>query len=75
MANSTETISHIRIGQEVHPIDAVSVGGKTLTEIQNSFQEKGLVTSIDENSDDQHYPSAKCMYDIIGDIESRLESI
>ena len=34
-----------------------------------------LVTSIDSASTDSQYPSAKCVYDIIGDIESLLASI
>lgn len=34
-----------------------------------------LVTSIDSASTDSQYPSAKCVYDIIGDIESLLSSI
>ena len=40
MANTPETISHIQIGQDVHPIDAVSVGGKTLTDLEGDFQLK-----------------------------------
>ena len=31
----------------------------------SDFQEGNLVTSIDANSDDVHYPSAKCIYDIV----------
>lgn len=64
MANEPTTISHIRVGNEDHPIDAVSVGGKELKDLQQD----GLVTSINSSSDDIHYPSAKCVYDIIGDI-------
>lgn len=72
MANA-ETISYIKLSDgQNHPIDAVSVGGKTVTDLQSA---DGLVTTIDANSDDQHYPSAKCMYDIIGNIEARLGNI
>jgi hypothetical protein len=59
-----ESISHIYINGENHPIDAVTLNGETEVDIPKS----GLVTSIDSSSDDTHYPSAKCMYDIIGDI-------
>lgn len=71
MANTPESISHIQIGQDVHPIDAVTLGGKEASE----FQTSGLVTSINSSSDDEHYPSAKCVYDIIGDLERRLSNI
>lgn len=70
MANTPETISYINFGDgEPHPIDAVSVGGKTINQIGE------LVTSIDSSSTDSQYPSAKCMYDIIGELESRLSGI
>lgn len=64
MANEPKSISYIRIDGEDHPIDAVTVGGKSASQLQLN----GLVTSIDSSSDDQHYPSAKCIYDIVGDI-------
>ena len=42
----------------------------------NSKQDKSnLVTSISSESTDSQYPSAKCMYDIIGDIETLLSEI
>ena len=69
MADTPESIQKIKIGNEEHPIDAVSVGGKTINQIGE------LVTSIDAESTDEQYPSAKCMYDLIGDIEERLSNI
>ena len=67
--DTPESISYIKIGSNNHPIDAVSVGGKSASSIGN------LVTSIDSNSTDDEYPSAKCMYDIIGQLETRLSNI
>lgn len=76
MANTPESISHIQIGQDVHPIDAVYVGGKTLSDLQGDFQLKSnIVTSLSSNSTDTEYPSAKAVYDIIGDLERRLSNI
>jgi len=76
MANTPESISHIQIGQDVHPIDAVSVGGKTLSDLQGDFQLKSnIVTSLSSSSTDTEYPSAKAVYDIIGDLERRLSNI
>lgn len=34
-----------------------------------------LVTSISSSSTDTQYPSAKCVYDIVGDIETALHTI
>lgn len=67
-----ESISHINLGDgENHPIDAVTIGGKSASD----FQENMLVTTINASSDDEHYPSAKAVYTVLGDIESRLSSI
>ena len=33
------------------------------------------VTSISSSSTDDEYPSAKCVYDIVGDIESLLAEV
>ena len=59
-----ESIRYIDFGDGVgnHPIDAVSVGGKLGENIQVI---NNLVTSIDENSTDTQYPSAKCVYEMI----------
>ena len=37
--------------------------------------EINIVTSINENSTDDEVPSAKCVYDIIGNIETQLSEI
>jgi len=83
MANTPESISHIQIGQEVHPIDAVTVDGKTVAQIKsdfgNDFQLKSNIIkstdSLSSESTDAQYPSAKLVYDIIGDLERRLSNI
>ena len=42
----------------------------------NSKQDKSnLVTSLSPESTDSQYPSAKCIYDIIGDVETLLSEI
>ena len=82
MANTPETISYINLGdgQGDHPIDAVSVGGKTVSEIKTEFEDdfqlkSNIVTSVSSSSTDTEYPSAKCIYDILGNLERRLGSI
>lgn len=83
MANTPESISHIQIGQNSHPIDAVTIDGKTVSEIKgefsNDFQLKSNIitatTGLSSESTDTQYPSAKLMYDILGDLERRLSNI
>lgn len=70
MANEVIPISYINLGDgENHPIDAVTVGGKTINQIGE------LVTEISSSSTDSQYPSAKCMYNEIGELERRLNAI
>ena len=81
MANTPDSISYINLGdgQGNHPIDAVSVGGKDLTALQGDFQLKSNIvnssTGLSSESTDTEYPSAKLVYDIIGDLERRLGNI
>lgn len=82
MANTPETISYINLGdgQGDHPIDAVTVGGKTVSEIKTDFEDdfqlkSNIVTSVSSTSTDTEYPSAKCVYDILGNLERRLGNI
>ena len=46
------------------------------TTLQSTYQTKSnLVTSVSSSSTDTQYPSAKCVYDLIGDLESALETL
>ena len=66
MPNTSQTISHIQVGVDIHDIDAVTLGGETISNIENAFQLiENLVTEIDSSSTDEEYVSAKCLYDMI----------
>ena len=47
--------------------------------LKNIFNSKedssNKVTTLSSSSTDTQYPSAKCVYDIVGDISSALDSI
>lgn len=43
--------------------------------LDNAQTTNNLVTSISSSSTDTQYPSAKCVYDIVGNIETLLQSI
>lgn len=42
---------------------------------QTYQMKKDLVTSLSSSSTDTQYPSAKCVYDIIGDVEALLQNV
>lgn len=46
-----------------------------LQSIDGKEDKSNKVTSISSTSTDAQYPSAKCMYTLIGDIESVLDAI
>lgn len=54
-----KAIQKIKVGSQDHPIDAVTIEGKSKEDIGD------LVTEISASSTDSQYPSAKCLYDII----------
>ena len=56
------------------PYPVTSVNGQTgaVTGLQTTAN---LVTSLSSASTDNQYPSAKCVYDLVGDVETLLASI
>ncbi|MBO7735227.1 MAG: hypothetical protein J6S67_21865 [Methanobrevibacter sp.] len=47
----------------------------TNVDVMNAQTVSNLVTSLSSASTDSQYPSAKCVYDIIGDVEALLSTI
>lgn len=45
------------------------------TELSNKQSTSNLVTSLSSSSTDVQYPSAKCVYDLVGDVETLLAVI
>lgn len=45
------------------------------TKLNSKEEASNKVTSLSSTSTDAQYPSAKCVYDIIGDVESLLAAI
>lgn len=72
MANEPMTIQYIDLGDgERHPIDAVTLNNHPASD----FQTKDMLVQTLDGADNFHYPSAKCVYDEIGKIETRLSNI
>ena len=83
------TLPLVLVGEGFLFSGAISVNGNTglyvATYVPNAptpwsidavmLQTNNLVTSISAQSTDAQYPSAKCVYNAIGDIESALETI
>jgi len=53
--------------------DNLTINSTTDTSGLESTSNK--VTSISSSSTDTQYPSAKCVYDIVGDVETLLETL
>lgn len=79
-ANLTK-LSGIETGAEVNIIEGITLNGSALTPsskvvaLTNIETSTNKVTSLSSSSTDTQYPSAKCVYDLIGDIESALETL
>ena len=43
--------------------------------VEDSEKVSNKVTSLSSSSTDDQYPSAKCVYDLVGDIESALDTL
>ena len=53
-----------------------ALGNKADTsDLGNKQDKSNLVTSLSSSSTDTQYPSAKCVYYLIGDIESALQTL
>lgn len=56
-------------------LTASDVGAITSSAIANMQTTTNLVTSVSSSSTDSQYPSAKCLYDIVGDVETLLQAV
>lgn len=76
-----EKLDGIETGAEVNIIEGITLNETSLTPtnkvvaLPNIEISTNKVTSIDSNSTDTQYPSAKCMYDLIGNLETILETL
>ena len=56
-------------------IGGVKIGNGLSMDANGILSTTGLVTSIDSSSTDAQYPSAKCVYDLVGDVETLINAI
>lgn len=54
---------------------ASDLGLLTASDINGKENSSNKVVSLSASSTDAQYPSAKCVYDIVGDVESLLEAL
>lgn len=65
-------------GSAISPVNGVVDLGTVITshqDISGKENTSNKVTSLSSSSTDTEYPSAKCVYDLVGDIETILASI
>lgn len=63
------------MSKSVSNSNLLSFGQQFKAKTDTLYQAKNLVTSISAQSTDTQYPSAKCVYNIVGDIETLLAAI
>ena len=68
---NTNYISQLSDGTNTYVIK----DAEARTSLTNMQTTTNLVTSLSASSTDSQYPSAKCIYDMIGNIESILHNI
>ena len=56
-------------------IPASDIASGVIPDINGKENTSNKVTSLSSSSTDTQYPSAKCVYDLVGDIETILASI
>lgn len=69
ITTNQNAIAGIKNGTTINDFGAVE------TALENKEDKSNKVTSISSSSTDTEYPSAKCVYDIVGNIESILEAL
>lgn len=63
------------MSKSVSDSNLLAFGQQFKAKTDTLYQPKALVTSISAQSTDTQYPSAKCVYDLVGDIETLLAAI
>ena len=53
----------------------LSLSNDVTTKLENMEDITNKVTTLDSSSTDTQYPSAKCVYNLVGDVESLLASL
>ena len=53
----------------------LSLSNDVTTKLSNAEDITNKVTTLDSTSTDTQYPSAKCVYDLVGNVESLLASL
>ena len=61
----------------IPPTDLTNYYTKSSTDtlLGNKEDKSNKVTSLSSSSTDTQYPSAKCVYDLVGDINTALDTI
>ena len=75
---NTGTITGIKMNGALKGTSGIVDLGTVITEHQDVSDKESKdnkVTTLNESSTDTQYPSAKCVYDMIGNIETLLEEL
>ena len=63
------------VNQKSNNVKELALHSDITTKLLNAEDITNKVTTLDSTSTDTQYPSAKCVYDLVGDVESLLASL
>lgn len=76
ITNNVISVNGVQTNETTLAAVATSGSYNDLLNVPNNLQTtSNLVTTISSSSTNAQYPSAKCVYDIVGDIESAINTI
>ena len=70
-----------KLETNIYPLNVISKINEVVDEVNQGVDVSGKentsnkVTSLSANSTDSQYPSAKCVYDLVGNIETLLQAV
>ena len=63
------------VNQKSNNVKELALHSNITTKLENMEDITNKVTTLDSSSTDTQYPSAKCVYNLVGDVESLLASL
>ena len=75
-ANTATNATDATNAKNLKKSDGTTISADSInTKLENMEDITNKVTTLDSSSTDTQYPSAKCVYDLVGDVESLLASL
>lgn len=64
-----------KLETNIYPLNVIDKVNELVDGINTAQTTTNLVTSLSASSTNTQYPSAKCVYDLIGNVETLLQAV